>query len=240
MSSRALIQEVYQYSEGGKSSVITPPSGKLLQVYDVRIINRSGSNCDIGFLQKLSQSNYKVYTYDGAAATLVTDFSSVDIFDLTNGHGIIVQSDDKFGMLGFQIATGESGVPVYLYQYHNGTAFNTLTTIKAPTAYSAGEKHVIFASPLDFVPSTPAVTGLEANKYTIMLTASTAPGTAVNISEMWAGKFIDLIENALTKSSLQVSFDKEDPLKFEAEEGVLPYFSVPSANNLVTIIYRLV
>lgn len=240
MSSRALIQEVYQYSEGGKSSVITPPSGKLLQVYDVRIINRSGSNCDIGFLQKLSQSNYKVYTYDGSVATLVTDFSNVNIFDLTSGHGIIVQSEDKFGMLGFQIATGESGSPVYLYRYHNGSSFNTLTTIKAPAVYSTGEKHVIFASPLDFVPSSPAISGLESNKYTIILTASTAPGTAVNISNMWAGKFIDFIENAVTKSSLQVSFDKEDPLRFEAEEGVLPYFSVPNVNNLVTLIYRLV
>lgn len=240
MSSRALIQEVYQYSEGGKSSVITPPSGKLLQVYDVRIINRSGGNSDIGFLQKLSSSNFKVYTYDGSVATLVTDFSNLDIFDLTNGHGFIVQSDDKFGMFGFQIATGESGSPVYSYEYHDGTSFNTLTTIKAPSIYSSGEKHVIFASPLDFVPSSPAITGLESNKYTVKVVASTAPGTAVNVSDLWAGKFIDLIENAINKSSLQVSFDKEDPLKFEAEEGVLPYFSVPSANNLVTIIYRLV
>lgn len=241
MGSRALILETYSYPESALSSVVIPPQGKTVELYSIRMTNRPGAGitCPVGLFQKMSPGNFKVFSYDGTTATEVTDFSSLNVFDTTNGNGIIFQSDDKFGMMGLNVTAAETGAPVYDYQYFDGASFQTLTTMVSPASYGSGENHVIFASPLDWVIGSPAIVGLDPDKYTVLFTSSTAPATAVTVDSVILAKLIDFQFALGHNSGFQVSFDPQDPLRFEAAEGVLPYFGVASANNIVSLTYRL-
>lgn len=239
-----ILQIVHKgYSEISKTAALTPASAEQLRVYNVKLHNRSGGAIDVGALRKFTQYGFKVFSQTApGVCTNVSDLISAGtnstVIGTVNNNGMVVQSKDLFNLLGLTVSQAQTGAPVYAYQYYNGTSFVTLNTIAVPASYALGSQVIIFNAPQDWVKGSTGLTGLDSGKYTMRVLSTTAPGTAVQASALWAGQLLDFQEGVADNASLEMSFPDNLPLTFEGNEGLLPYFSSASAQNQVRIVYE--
>lgn len=242
------------YGENFFSPAVSIASSLQLRLYKMIAHNRSGGAVDVGLVKKFKDANtaFKAYTITAAStpdAAEVTDAliagTSTAIFTTTNNDGFLIQSQNKFNLIAFLVSQAESGSPVYTYQYFNGTAYSTLTTIAVPAAYSAGKKVVAFNAPLDWATGSSAAVGGElTGYYSILVRATTASGQSVLVantagSAISIGSFLDFREGVADNGSVEFSVDVSDPVfTFDAGENVAGYFGgTASASNSLMVQY---
>lgn len=239
MNTRIIQSLAVQFPANANTPVLTPVSGRQLSVYQLKCINRSGGACDMGVLRKFGPANWMI---GGVASNSLTDLTAniqagtaSTIVTTTNNDGFLASSKEKFNLIGLKVSQAQAGSPVYTYQYWNGTTWSTLTTIAVPASYSSGSQIVIFATPVDWVPGGSTVTGLDQSKYNILVRATTAPSTAVQVNDAWIAQLIDFFPQVANNSAgVWQTANMELALQFESQDSLLPYFSSANAANMVS------
>ncbi len=246
------------YNENFFSAAVSPPADKQLRIYKAIAHNRSGGSINVGLVKKFKAANtaFKVYSITAASTPDAADITdavlagtSADIFTTTNNDGFLIQSQNKFELISFLISQAQTGAPVYTYEYFNGTAFTTLTTIDVPASYAVGKKVVAFNAPLDWATgSTAGVGGELTGYYSILVRAITAPTTAVKAanasgSSVSIGRFLDFREGISDNGTVEFSIlgNSDLVLTLDAGESLAPYFSgTASADNSLMAQYTTV
>lgn len=241
MARRALQTFHVSYPEKGKTALVSVASSKQIHLHALTLMNRSGGAINTGLLIKYNNARWKIgsliaantpdYTTD--LTTAVQGGSATTILTLTNNDGFLVSSDKPFSYFGYTVSTAESGAPVYTYQYYNGSAYTNLTTIELGGYASTGDKTIAFQSPVDWAVGTTAAVGGPSTQYNLKVIASTAPGTAVQITNGWVARFLKFQEALADNSNLVLTFDNDYPLVLEGGEAPMPYFGTASADNAV-------
>jgi len=224
-----------------KTAILPPVQAKQIQLSAMHLTNRSGGACDMAIAVLLagvdSARKFGQFTAPGPAVD-ATDFmfsgGPLDIFTTAVGDGYIIQSPKPFHIVGFTLSQGQAGAPVYAYQYFNGVAFVPLPATFNTPPYTAGDNVLAFPSPLDWVPGTTAAVGGSPGLYTLFVSATTAGTQVVTATAIWVARLL-VFEPALANNQiLSLLYDDIYPVILDCLEAVVPYFSVPSANNLVT------
>jgi hypothetical protein len=233
------------YAEKGKSDALAAPSNKQLKIHSVVALNRSGAAIDTGLCRKLAERSWEFGQLVDASAPDFVDATdaiqagtATDIFTTTNNDGFLVQAEKSFNIIGLNVSTASAG-GVFEYTYFNGTAYVALTTIEVPSYASTGTKLIVFPAPSDWVKGTTVAVGGSTSLYSIRVRATTAPAAAVQANDLWVAKFIAFHSALVNNASLEVNFDGNFPLVFDALETVMPYFGTASAANMVMGFYTL-
>lgn len=234
------------YATKGQTAVLTPATGSQLKLHSVKLHNRSGGAIDAGLMIKLADGSWeagKVIAADTPdyteQTTQIQAGTATNIFTLTNNDGFLVQADRPFDMIGMVVSQAQTGAPVYTYEYFDGTAYQTLTTVSVPTSYSAGAQYIVFPSPAGWSPGTTAAVGGDSALYSILVRATTAPTQIVKITSLWVAKFLCFQEALADNATISLDFDEQLPFVAESGEGLLPYFGTASANNIVSGFYQV-
>lgn len=231
-----------QFPANANTPVLAPVSGRQLSVYSLKCINRSGGACDMGVFRKFGPKNWLL---GAVASNVLSDITAAvqagtasQIVSTTNNDGYLVSSKEAFNLIGLKVSQAQAGTPTYTYQYWNGSTWATLITIAVPASYGSGNQLVVFATPVDWVPGGGTVTGLDATKYNILVRATAAPSTAVQVNDAWVAQMLDFFPGVADKASAtwQTS-NVELPLIFESQDALLPYFSSANTANMVTAQY---
>jgi hypothetical protein len=233
---------VTAYPDISGVAALMAPNTLQLALNMVRAFNRSGSAVDVGIAKLFSSASFSLYTYDGSStysAVLpppLAGSNPATIFNAsgTIGNGFVIQSKYKSGLFGFTITQdGSSGV--YTYEYWNGTAWSSLTTIAVPVYTSTGTIVTAFLPPVDWVAGGPA--GLSSNLYSIRVKATTLPGASIIVNNLWAGAFLEYYASIANNTGVSLEFDYLHPYILEGGEGIMPYFGGAAAANGMTISY---
>lgn len=244
MNKRTLRSFIAGYNKNCNAAVLTPALGKQLRIHSVKLLNKSGGTIDLGVLRRFGPSGYKLWELLAGVVTDITSLvqgaASTELISVTNNDGFIVQSAERFGLIGFTVSQAEAGSPVYTYQYWDGAAWQTLSTIAVPTAYDTSkEQLVLFAAPANWAVGGNAATGLDSTKFSIRMKATTAPSTAVKVSDVWVAQLLDFQYQVANNLSWEWKVAvPELPMEFQAQDGVLPYFSgTANAANQISCQY---
>lgn len=236
------------YAQNAKGMVLSPGSGRQLNLFSAAVVNRSGGAIDMGVLRQMANPSWIAGLWTDSTTTFTNETTAIQsgtaspLSTTTNNDGYIVGCNEIFGLIGITVSTGASGgSPAYEYKYWNGAAWSTLTTISVPTTYGAGTQIVVFAAPFDWVVGGSG-TGVDQTKFNILVRATTAPSsTAIATTAIWVGQFLRFFPQVAnnTRADWAVT-DIEIPITFNATEGLLPYFSgSANAANLVEAQYLI-
>lgn len=235
------------YPQRGKDTAFEIASNIQIKIRALSSHNRSGSAVDAGLCVKLSDDGWKIFQVDDSETPKTVDVdaavkagTATNIFTTTTDDGFLFQAYRKFNLLGLTVSQAETGSPVYVFEYFNGTSFVTLPTISVPTSFTVQDEFIAFQAPLDWAVGAPSgsdFSNVDADKFTIKVTASTAPATAVQINDAWAGYFLEFQEALADNSTLSVDFEDHLPLLLRAGENVIPYYGAASANNVFSGYY---
>lgn len=221
------------YAQNCKDAVLSPATGQQLRVFRAVLENNSGGAINVALLKKLDPTGFDFLTYVALstpkAATNLTlkAGTATGIVTTTNNDGYIVQSPQRFNLVGLNISTAAAGgSPVYSYTYWNGSSWANLTLISTPAYGSTGNQLLLFYAPHDWAVGGASGDGVDATKYAVRVRATTAPsGTAAAADTIWIGSMIDYQASLADKGRFDVAIPQEKPLLFQAGEGVLPYFA---------------
>lgn len=241
-----------KYAEKTKTAVVTPTSGNNLVFVGATVNNRSGGAAILGVGFKIINGRWLAGQWDDSAGASYTDDTTdaqdagtddFPLFTTTDDDGFVVQSLDKFGIIGITVTTAEAGTPTYVVEYWNGTAWADLLTIEEPADYTAAEHAIVFSPPVDWTAlaagDTPVDTdGLTAGYYAIKVDASTAPTTAPIASDLWVAKLYDYKEAVADNAVLNVIPEDSRGYPLQAGEQLIPYFGTAGTSNSVTFRYR--
>lgn len=221
----------------GALPVLSPPSAQQLVLHEVAAVNNSGSVCNIGIGASVCTDKFKVWTVQASITEVAKSAytSGIQILPTTNNYGFIVQSAEKFSMLVLNVTVAETGSPVYAYQYWNGSAWTTLATQETPVYTSTGKVYLVFIPPFDW---TLGGTGIDSNKFSIRILATTAPTAIVTIDGLYVVRLRVYRRGILDGQYLQTNFFVRQ-LLLEATEALFCYFSIPSASNIVEAAYQV-
>lgn len=242
--SRMLPQTVLvAYAEKGKSAGLSISANKQIALYNARITNRSGSAINAGILRKLKESagNFKFYTKVSTTYTEISSAlaagTSTQVVNTTNNDGFIVMADRKFGLFGVTVSnTATNGT--YTFEYWNGSAWTTLTTVENFTNFnSTGDKYVVFLPPSDWAAGDGSATAIDQTMYGIRVLHTTAPGDAGNINALWVAEFLDFWDSLADNVVGQILFDTQIPFVLDGGETIIPYFGTANAGNLFGAYY---
>jgi hypothetical protein len=241
MYSESTLPLLVGYASRGKDAVLTAPAGKQSIVFSARVFNRSGGAIDAGIVRKFAEStqSYKFFTFDGtdyvdASASVFAGTATTGI-STSLGHGFVVASKRRSGLIGLNVSQA-SATGAYVFEYYNGSAWTTLTTVAAPAFTGTGNIFLSFLPPNDWAKGGNA--DLDSTMYGIRVTTAVTPaGTAVQFNDLWVGELIEFVEGLADNSGLQIEFDVLKPFVLEANEGLMPYFGSASANNGMQIAY---
>lgn len=241
---RYFVQKFFSYPQQSKAALLSPASGKVLQLYAAHLTNRSGGLADLALLKKFGSAAWELGTVSDASTPDLSDQTAsiqsggtVDVFTTTNNDGFIVQSLKPFNMIGLTISQAQTGSPVYAIEYYNGTSFTDAPMLATPDLTSTGDKVYLFAPPSDWAVGGSAGVGVDASMYAIRIRATTAGGQAVQATAAWVAEIMMYQDDVASNGSLGISFPYEFPERLEANEEIIPYFSVASTDNLVTVRY---
>jgi hypothetical protein len=238
------------YPSNGGTAVVIPATGKQIHILQAKAQNKSGGAIDVGILKRFASTDWVFNSIVVANTPDATDNSaairagtSTALFTTTTNDGYMVQSSQKFNMIGFTIETSEAGSPVYTYQYYNGSAFTTLTTIAVPATYvttGLATAIVLFQAPVDWAVGSTAAVGGDLTKYSILVKASTAPSTAPKATNLWLGQFLDFQYQLANNTAFSCTFDTFAPLKLQGNESIQPYFGgTANAANCFSVSYTV-
>jgi hypothetical protein len=250
MTRQSLQVQTALWAANSSTPALLPATANQLEIYDavMEYVGSSTSNVGLNTKMSLNTGNFSFGTitdastpdFADATASIIAGGTNT-IFTTTTNDGCLIQSSSKFNFIGVNVTQGESGSPVYAAAYYNGTNYTALTTITIPSAFSTGVKVVYFFLPTDWVVGTTTAVGGNTSMYSIRLRATTAPGTAVQINELWLGKML-FFKTALAQYGT-ASFTGNgallrDPIILSASEGLLPYFATANSGNNVRIFYK--
>jgi len=251
MSASTLTVVTTGYNQVFKTAVVTPPTNGQIKLSQASVQNGSGSALNAAVVRKLatpSGSSRPFYFYQLIAANTpdandvtlaICGGTNTNIFTTTNNDGFMVQSAEKFNLIGLTIGTGQAGSPTYAYQYWDGTTWQTLTTLAVPASYAAGTQVVAFHAPIDWVTGSNAATGGElTGYYSIKVIATAAGSQAVVASDAWVGSFLAFAKSLADGATL--NFPQGAPaiadalgVVFDSGESVAAYFATANAVNKV-------
>lgn len=216
------------YATKGKLNAFPIGANQQIYTYNARAFNNTGSAQNVGICR--NHQAYKVWTLVGSTYTDQSASVSGGIvaFTTTNNDGILIQDSRRFNLLGLTISAA-SGGGTYLYQYWTGAAFATLTTLEVPVYSATGDVWIVWQAPSDWVIGGP--TALDQDKYTIKVSATTHPTTAVSITASWVAEFLEFYMNAPSNSAVQLSFPDTKPYLLNGGEGLFPYYATAGATN---------
>lgn len=231
---------------------MSPASGKNLVFLGATVNNRSGGAAIVGVGFKLHNDRWKAGQWDDSETASYTDDTTdaqdsgtndFALFTTTNDDGFVVQSLDKFGIIGIDVTTAEVGSPTYVVEYWNGTAWTDLGTIEEPTDYDIAEHAIVFSPPIDWTAlaagDTPVDTdGLTAGYYAIKVDASAAPTTAPLAKTLWVAKLYDYKEAVADNAVLNFNVEDSIGVALQAGESIIPYFGTAAATNSFSVRYR--
>lgn len=232
------------YATRGKAAVLQAPTNKQLAVYSARAFNRSGGAIDVGIMRKFSQStgSYKFFTFNGtnyvdASASIFAGNAVTGIPTTPADQGFVVASKTRSGLIGLTVSQ-LSATGAYVFEYWNGSAWVTLTTISSPVFSSTGDIFLAFLAPADWARGGHADLGTDM--YCIRVTShTTAPGTAVQFTALWVAEMIDFVEGLADNAGLAIEFDVAKPFSLQADEAIMPYFGSANAANGMQIAYSI-
>lgn len=110
--------------------------------------------------------------------------TATTIFTTTNNDGFLAYGVLPFNKLTMTISQAQSGAPVYTYEYWNGSAWAALTTNAVPDYTTLGSDTLEFNIPSNWAAGDGSEVGGSTSYYTIRALATTAPGTAVQITSL--------------------------------------------------------
>lgn len=245
------------YGEAFKTPVVAAPSTKQLTLYRAVLSNNSGGTLSCAVAKKMAGTTnaFKVFQLIAGNTPDATDITSAiiagtaatPIFTTTINDGYMIQCPNLFNVIGMTVTQAQTGAPVYTYEYWNGSAYTTLTTIAVPASYAAGRNLVVFQAPSDWVAgSSAAVGGNLTGYFSIIVRATTASGQQVQVGaggtepSMWLGQFIEFAQVPTAGTLVYQSPTSTEPLIFDSGEGIIPYFSgSPNAANEMSAIYEV-
>jgi hypothetical protein len=221
------------YSTKGKLSVFPVQANHSNYIYNMRIYNNCGSAQNMGMLQLAVAGEYALYQYVASGPTYTNVTSSisngVNIFTGTNNDGFIVQYSKTPGLIGITISSAASGGTI-TYGYWNGSSFSSLTTVEVPSNYdSTGDAWIVFQPPQQFVVGGPSA--VNQNWYSVFVQSTTAPGSAVAITNLWVATFLEFYEGVANNAAVQLTFPESKPYATSGGAGLIPYFETPNAAN---------
>ena len=211
------------YQEKTKTALVSPGVGKNLVFVGATLNNRSGAGQIVGLGFKFNNASWLAGQWDDSAgASYIDDTTDAQdagaddfaLFSTVNNDGLIIQSTTKFSLIGMTVTTAEGGSPVYEYNYWNGSAWTTLTTLEVPSAYTEAEHTIAFVAPSDWAKvvtgDTPVDTdGLSDGHYAIRVRATTAPTTAPLASDLWVASLYDYKEDVSDNDVLKYHFRRQ-------------------------------
>lgn len=106
------------------------------------------------------------------------------IFTTTNNDGYIVYGINQFNKFTFTISQIQTGVPVYTYEYWNGSAWTTLPLTTTPVYTALAATSAEFAIPSNWAVGDGTEGGGNNAYYAIRVLATTAPSTAVKATHL--------------------------------------------------------
>lgn len=239
MNRQNLLTHHVGYSVKCTGSVLSPPSNQQLLIHTLHAYNGSGSTVDIGIAKQLDTS-WKLWAIDATTTDVtasVLALSSTSVIGTTNNYGFVAQAKKRFGLMTFDVSQASTGSPVYAYTYWNGSAWTALTLAQTPSYSATGQTQIVFMPPSDWVIGS-GVTGADTNKYSIRVLATTAPTQAVKFDSLALGLWLAYRKSIGSTQQLQILF-KERPLLMDANESIIPYFSVASSSNSVEVAYQI-
>lgn len=232
------------YNQISWDTVVTPPAGKQIHVYEATVRNESGGAIGMGILKRLSPDAFHVYSITAASSpdALLDDSvksgSTFTAFTGTNNDGFMVGCSYKFGLVGVSI-NAASGGGTYALSYFNGTAFVAITGAVIPSMSSTGRVVFFFVPPHDWVPGTTATVGGDSSLYNLQIIATTHPTTPVTINDLIVAQPIDYTGASPAQGELKQGLFAYQPLMLGAKEGIQPYFSAAAVTNVVRVVYAI-
>lgn len=220
---------------------LLPVANQQLIVYSVTLTNNSGGASDVGFGISQSASQLKLYSIDSGVVTELDDLSGEPVLLAdANNDGFIIQNKNKFNGIFLGSNNSETGSPVYEFSFWNGSAWELFT----PLAQDFTDGLALsFLTPSRWVEGTdgtfPTYSGLYEG-FAIKVVATTAGTDPITVSSIDSiHDFKVFNKNLQNNQYLSVQFP-EGPLVLEAYQGIVPYFGVFSASNMVTITYKVI
>lgn len=233
------------YAEQCKTALASAPSGKQLKVFSVAVQNRSGGAIDVGLGVKFGNPSWKYGKIIAADTPDYTEQTStiqagtaVTFLTTTNNDGYLVQCKYPFNIVGMNVSNTATG-GVFTYEYYNGSAYTTLTTVAVPAYTSTGAKLIVFGAPQDWAVGTTAAVGGDTSMYSILVRGTTAPGDTGQIDSLWVAKFLAFRAQVANYGSLSIGFDELNPMILEVGESIVPYFGTASASNIAEAFYAV-
>lgn len=236
---------VMGYAEMGKTPIVSPPSGKQLKVYSISTLNRSGAAADLGLALKFPNAAWEIGSIVAASTPdFLTKTAAIQagtatvMLTVTNNDGYLIQCKHPFNVVGITVSEAATG-GTFTYEYYNGSAYTTLTTIAVPTYSATGDKYLTFGIPVDWAVGTTAAVGGSTSLYSILVRHTTAPGDTGSFNAAWVGRFLTFRSQVANNSSLSLGFDELNPYVLESGESIIPYFGTASANNCTEAFYAI-
>lgn len=243
----------YYFANKAKDEIIsgpTTPIAESLFLKEVQVGNGSGADASVAFGYKLPVAKWKAGQWDDSESVSYIDdtthaqdatANNFALTTTTNNDGFVIQSSEKFNIVGLTVGTIQAGSPVFEYTYWNGSAWSTLATLSSPDFTAAADTYLVFNEPVDWAAlssaDTPVATdGLTANYFAIRVRATTAPSTAPIANIAWVIKLLDYIKTipngyAAVRTSVE-------GIKVPPGHAIVPYCSTASSANWIIIEYK--
>ena len=110
--------------------------------------------------------------------------TATTIYTTTNNDGYLAYGVNPFNKITFVVSQASTGAPVYTYEYWNGSAWTAFTPTTLPDFTTTGTTSLIFTAPSAWAAGDGTEVGGSVLYYAIRALATTAPGTAVQITSM--------------------------------------------------------
>lgn len=237
------------YPEVSKATPLVPHTGGMLAIGEVTMTNMAAA-ADLAFGYKQPNAMWKAGSITAASTPDylddTTDAQSAaagdfPLFTLVNNGGFLVQSVEKFNMIGITISTAASGgAPVYAYQYYNGTSMVALTPRLSGTFSATGDTIIGFLAPTDWVKGSTAAVGADSDKYCLQVISTTASTTAGGTASLlWVGSWLAYQPQVATNNSFSFDIPNYEAVLLGGG-SFLPYFGLANAANTVQAHYRTI
>lgn len=232
------------YVTSGRDKLSLVPGNNQAYVHSFLGYNGNSSATDIGLGVSLANAASAFRVYAGAVSTVPAEVTTsvqagtaTTIVDTTTGHGFMIEAKRRFGYVTFTLSQAQTGSPVYVYEYWNGSAWSTLTTAQVASYGSTGLTYLTFNPPSDWAIGDGG-TGYNGG-YAIRVRATTAPTQAVQVTALRVAYWYSYRLQVPTQGQLQVIFDSH-PAVLEAGEALVPYFSTASNANSVEVAFQVI
>lgn len=230
-----------------KTELVTPALGSRLTCLEGTVYNRSGGTANVGVAVKHFNDAWKAGQWDDSATPRFIDDTAdaqdsgtndFALFTTTDNDGFAVQASRQFNIVGIDVTTVETGSPVIVFQYWNGTAWTALTTIETPDfTITASDQYLVFQTPPDWVKGGDTNDGIDSDKYAVRVIATTAPATAALAAELWLCRFLSFQSSISTDKFHQFALDSQ-VVHLESGESLLGFFGTANANNMAQFLFQ--